>query len=787
MRLGAIIRRFGSREDLPPEIYVSLVDSLYSDARSLFVGSLSAAAAAFITTWRTGDPFLVVCSIALAVVACLRAKDMQLYAKKRLDKMTAVSANVWETRYVIGSVTFVALMGLWSCLALTTTSDPFVHLLAVAITIAYMVGITGRNFGFDHLVILQIVAVAIPMNIGFFLNGNIYYTIVAPFTLPFFISLRSISARLRQTLFDAVIATRDITQLADRFDTALNNMPHGLCMFDSDGRLVVANKRLFELFDLPTDTNRKGRSAVDLVKECAGQVMSLKVEIAEFAREFEMRRLARRHGNHSIELADARTLDLTFQPMANGGSVVLIEDSTERRNAEATMRHMARYDSLTGLVNRTFLQEKMNTLLPKLDASHESCGVLFIDLDHFKQVNDTLGHPCGDELLREVSERLKGCARPNDVVARFGGDEFIVLRSPVADREEVDKLVQTVVDTLSGVYEIQGHEVAIGTSIGVAMAPDDGMNADELLKKADMALYRAKFEGRGAWRFFKPEMEEEAQARRSLELDLRSALAEDAFDLHYQPLLNLKSNKISGCEALLRWNHPERGMVSPAEFIPVAEEMGLIVDIGNLVIQKACMECMKWPDNVSVAVNFSTIQFERSNVVSVINDALKASGLPASRLEVEITESVFMQNTEETLAILDELRALGVRISLDDFGTGYSSLSYLQAFPLNKVKIDRSFVKDLGTSDRSMTLVRNVARLSTELGLSVVVEGIETDNQLMLVAAEETIDEAQGFLFSRPLPSAQISSLLSAALPKWNMPVGKTSRIRRALPGKRAG
>ena len=277
------------------------------------------------------------------------------------------------------------------------------------------------------------------------------------------------------------------------------------------------------------------------------------------------------------------------------------------------------------------------------------------------------------------------------------------------------------------------------------------------------------------------------QARRSLELDLRSALAEGAFDLHYQPLLNLKSNKISGCEALLRWNHPERGMVSPAEFIPVAEEMGLIVDIGNLVVQKACMECMKWPDNVSVAVNFSTIQFERSNVISVVKDALKASGLPASRLDVEITESVFMQNTEETLAILDELRALGVRISLDDFGTGYSSLSYLQAFPLNKVKIDRSFVKDLGTSERSMTLVRNVARLSTELGLSVVVEGIETDNQLMLVAAEDTIDEAQGFLFSRPLPGAQISHLLSAALPKWNIPAGKTSKIRRALPGKRAG
>ena len=766
MSIRKAFRRFWGRRDLPREIYVSLVDSLYSDSLSLFTGSIAAAAAAFITAWHTGETALFVCAFGLAFVTCVRAADMRCYARNRRSNMKAVEARTWEIRYVAGSACYVALLGVWSMLSLALTTDPFAHLLAVAITIAYMVGISGRNFGFDHLVILQIFCVAAPMATGLFLSGNEDYVILAVFTLPFLISLRSISARLRQTLFDAVIATRDMAHLAGRFDTALNNMPHGLCMFDAERRLVVSNGRMSQLFGTSPDIDRKGRTARDVIQECAGRVMSLKTDASDFAVEFEQRLAAGRRSNHSVEIDGGRTIDLTFQPMIDGGSVVLVEDSTERREAEAKITQMARYDALTGLMNRTYFRDKMDEILSELTSTGGACAVFFIDLDQFKQVNDTLGHPCGDELLRDVSERLKGCVGAGDIVARFGGDEFIVLRSPVAGRNEATILVQDIAEALSGVYEVCGHEVVIGTSIGIAMAPVDGVNADELLKNADMALYRAKFEGRGAWRFFKPQMETEAQARRTLEMDLRNALASEAFELHYQPLLNLKTNRISGCEALLRWHHPERGMISPAEFIPVAEEMGLIIDIGNLVVHMACRECMKWPGHVKVAVNLSAIQFERGQVTSVIRDALKASGLPASRLDVEITESVFLQNTDETHAILEELHDLGVGISLDDFGTGYSSLSYLQAFPLNKVKIDRSFVKDLGENARSLTLVRSVARLSNDLGLSVVVEGIETDEQLMLVAAEDNIDEAQGFLFSRPLPAQQIHQLLSAATPK---------------------
>jgi diguanylate cyclase (GGDEF)-like protein len=391
--------------------------------------------------------------------------------------------------------------------------------------------------------------------------------------------------------------------------------------------------------------------------------------------------------------------------------------------------------------------------------------VLFIDLDDFKQINDTLGHPCGDQLLCAVADRLRRIVRDSDVVARFGGDEFVVFQSPIKSPDDASSMASRIVAELGQPYEIEGHHVVIGASVGIALVPDESIGADHLLKNADMALYRAKSDGRGTWRFFEPDMAVKAQARRSLELDLRNALANESFQVFYQPLVNLKTMRISTCEALLRWPHPERGMVSPAEFIPIAEEMGLIVEMGRWVLRQACLECSKWPTAARVAVNLSTIQFRRGDVVADVREALAASGLPADRLELEITESVLLQDTQATRAALQQLRDMGVRVSLDDFGTGYSSLSYLHSFPLNKVKIDRSFLKGLAEGGQPMTLLRGVARLSAELGMSVVIEGVETEEQLALIAAENCIDEVQGYLFSPPVPGRQLRTLLQAVTP----------------------
>jgi diguanylate cyclase (GGDEF)-like protein len=405
----------------------------------------------------------------------------------------------------------------------------------------------------------------------------------------------------------------------------------------------------------------------------------------------------------------------------------------------------------------------MQVTLARMQRTKESCAVLFIDLDQFKQINDTMGHPFGDALLCIVAERLRRIARPSDVVARFGGDEFVILQYPIRKPEEAASLARRVVETLGEPCAIDHHQVVIGASIGISVGLQDGDNADHLLKNADMALYRTKSEGRGTWRFFETNMDVMAQARRSLEIDLRNAVADEAFKLYYQPIIDLKSRRISSCEALLRWPHPTRGMVSPAEFIPLAEEMGLIVEIGDWVLKQACVECMSWPADKRVAVNLSSIQFRRGNVVAAVKAALEESGLSANRLEVEITESVLVQDTEATRKCLTDLRDMGVRISLDDFGTGYSSLSYLHSFPLHKVKIDRSFLQGIGANERSRILLRGVARLSAELGMAVVVEGVETDEELELITREANVDEAQGYLFSPAIPSSAIRDLLASS------------------------
>jgi diguanylate cyclase (GGDEF)-like protein len=771
----------GHDPKLPTEIYTSLVASLFSDPRTLIVGGLGSIAAALIIAWQTADLALIYCAAGLIAITLARAFDMHAFARRAETVMTRATARRWELRYIVGASAYVAVMGAWCFSAFARSADPVIHLLAFSIILANMIGVAGRNFGSKLLVNAQIVCAVVPMTLAMFLYGGTYYAVLGCVLLPFFVSLKSISDRLRRTLFDAVVATRDVTLLADRFDTALNNMPHGLCMFDPQRRLVVSNKRLEEI--LHVSGFGRGASLHELLRACVMSGTLNEATMERLLAELESRLSGKFDGELAVDTEDGRALSLTFEPMENGGSVVLVEDVTERKNAEAKINHLARYDALTGLPNRTFFHDQMEWVLATMKRGTH-CAVLFVDLDQFKQVNDTLGHPAGDALLCAVAERLRGIVRDTDFVARFGGDEFVVLETSARDPQAASILAGRIVEELGEPYDISGHHVVIGASVGISVAPRDGTGADVLLKNADMALYRAKSEGRSVWRFFEPEMDVKARARRSLELDLRDAVATGAFEVYYQPLINLKSARITTCEALLRWSHPERGMVSPADFIPIAEEMGLIVDIGNWVLRRACHDCAQWPGDVRVAVNLSPIQFRRGNLMRSINEALAGSGLAPNRLEIEITESVLLQDTEVTRAILQELREFGVRISLDDFGTGYSSLSYLHNFPLHKVKIDRSFLADVGANARALPLLRNVARLITELGMSVTMEGIETREQLDLIANEGTFDEAQGFLFSPAVRPHEILAFLDAtSLKQW---IASPSRKVRLNEGIRA-
>jgi diguanylate cyclase (GGDEF)-like protein len=546
----------------------------------------------------------------------------------------------------------------------------------------------------------------------------------------------------------------------ERLDTAINNMTQGLLLYDSDARIVLCNQRYLEMYNLSPDVVKPGCHFRDLIAH-RKETGSFPGNVDEFCASV-LRNVAQKRATNSIlETTDGRSIQIVNQPLANGGWVATQEDITERRRAEQQITHLAHYDALTDLPNRALFSKRLEHELERTNGG-EQLAVLYIDIDEFKSVNDSLGHPAGDELLKAVASRLRSCVRDTDFVARLGGDEFAIVQAGIKQRSDVEELVKRIYEAIREPYECLGHQVATDASVGIALAPDDGTDLDQLLKSADLAMYGAKADGRRTYRFFEPEMDARVKARRTLELDIRQAIADGAFDIHYQPIVNFGSNEIVGCEALLRWYHPVRGMISPAEFIPIAEETGLICQLGDWVLTTACAEAANWPSSIKLAVNVSPVQF-RSHAFSLkVANALATTGLSANRLELEITEAVLIRDDEAALTMLQQLRAVGVRIALDDFGTGYSSLSYLQRFPFDKIKIDRCFVNDIAKAEGSSSIVQAVINIARSRNITTTAEGVETEQQReMLLSLGCT--EMQGYLFSPARPVAEIRMLLSRA------------------------
>jgi diguanylate cyclase (GGDEF)-like protein len=546
---------------------------------------------------------------------------------------------------------------------------------------------------------------------------------------------------------------------SDHLHAALEGMPQGLSMIDDNLRLIVCNATYAEMYGLPAELTQPGTPLRSILDHRARRGAA-SIDSRDFVEE--RLALAARPTTMTLEeqLQDGRIISLVRAPLSTGGSITIHMDVTEKRNSEKKIAFLAHHDALTGLANRVQLREHIEKAVNNLEGGAQA-AVLCLDLDNFKSVNDTLGHSVGDTLLCAVATRLQALLRDQDLVSRTGGDEFAIVQSGAEPAmETAAALAANIVETLSAPFEIGDHTVVIGASVGIAIAPDDGNDPDQLMKSADMALYRAKGAGRAQFHFFETEMDVKAQARRVLELDLRKAVGAGEFELFYQPIVNLAENRITGFEALIRWNHPTRGRVPPNDFIALAEETGLIVPIGDWVIRQACKDATMWPSDLNVAVNVSPVQFRNRSLAMAVTSAVASSGLLPNRLELEITETVLMHDTRDTMATLQQLQLLGVRISMDDFGTGYSSLSYLRSFPFDKIKIDQSFVRDLIDKPDSIGIIRAIASLGRSMGVTTTAEGVETQEQLDQMR-EEGCTEVQGYFYSRPVPAREIAGLLS--------------------------
>ncbi|WP_108520147.1 EAL domain-containing protein [Bradyrhizobium algeriense] len=574
-----------------------------------------------------------------------------------------------------------------------------------------------------------------------------------------------IISQLSLARLEVEASQRELQEQKLRLDTAINNMGEGLCMFDAEKQLVVCNDRYAKMYQLSPELLKAGTPHHEIIKHRIASGI-LKGETNDSAAKRLISTLNALPPDATTsrvdELADGRLICVTRQPMPGGGWVATHVDVTEQRRSEARIIHMAQHDALTELPNRVRLRVRMDHALAITREGGSGLAVLMLDLDRFKEVNDTLGHPTGDKLLQAVAARLLECVRETALIARLGGDEFAVIDYVTNPVVEATALAEKISHALCEPFDLGDHQVTIGTSIGIAIAPRDGTNPDEIMKSADLALYSAKSGGRGSFRFFEPELDQLMRARRNLERDMREALAKGEFELHYQPIINAASGEPSGFEALLRWHHPQRGLIMPAEFIPLAEETGLIVPIGEWVLRTACTEAAKWPADLKIAVNLSPAQFRSKELVSTIVGALANSGIAPQRLELEVTETVTMHDSEAVLAALDQLHRLGVRVALDDFGTGYSSLSLLQKFPFDKIKVDRSFVSALSDAkEESRLIARAVVRFAVSLGRTTTAEGVETKEQLEILRAD-ACTEMQGYYLGRPMDGAKVLTMLRA-------------------------
>ncbi|MGB3335982.1 MAG: EAL domain-containing protein [Devosia sp.] len=743
---------------MPALDYVSIIRSVYRDRQAMLAAACGTALAAGLTAYKAQSLALFIIALALLGIGVLRFFDARAFARAAISNDDADAAEYWENRAVVNGALAGIVYGAWCFISMVFVRDPFAELTSATLTTAAMVGLVARNFGLDRLVTIQMVLVIVPLSLGYALHGDVYHIVLALLLGIMLSSFRKLAGDTRSVLLSAVHGRVEASRLAGELDMALTTLEHGLCMLDERGVISVANERAARLFGLLgltdvvgmplvavlNDLGEKGhlpRTSVDRLLDMVNQGSSGKVLLC---------------------LPAGRYYEVTVSSRLER-SVLLFEDISERVTSEERISFMARHDTLTTLPNRTYFGE----LAAEDMESRRFTGpeirlvsLMLIDVDDFKHVNDTFGHIVGDELLMQVAQRLRQALPAEAVLARLGGDEFVIYRGGVGDVAQAQADASTILDAFAKPFKLEGLTLSVAVSVGLATSAVASEPLDDLMTKADLALYSAKGDGKARSQLFHAQMDIDYHYRQRLKADLREALQSGALSLAFQPLLDIATRKVVTCEALARWDHPELGPIPPSTFIPLAEEMGLISDITAWVIGHAAAQCSQWPGDVGVAVNISARDFRGNDLGKLVEDALASSGLAPSRLEIEVTETAVIEEREIAHQVLSGLAAKGIAIALDDFGTGYSSLSYLNALPFTKLKIDRSFVVDIASNPRSLRLLANVARLGRDLDLTVIAEGVETEEQLEAMLAHTEIQQVQGYFFSRPLPERDIGELI---------------------------
>ncbi|MDX8466593.1 EAL domain-containing protein [Mesorhizobium sp. VK23B] len=751
-------------ESIPADVYIQFVRSLFDNAHMLLIGGACYWILGLMIYLRTHNPLFLVFSFALLSVSLIRYFGIRDFLKTGGVIADVEHAQRLERSYILKGCLQGLGLGALCFVSIYVYPDPFAELAAMSLTLATLVTVVARNYGSPRMVRIFSVTFIGPAALALLLRMDAPSVVLGLMIIPMtFITITG-ADHVRNVLFSAVIGHKQARNLTRRFDRALNTMSHGLVMLGPDGRVAVANAEAAHLMSLKSADALLGRSIHGLLmRGVAGGMLApkdcryIEAQLTRALREGRDRKVL-------VSLANGQHYEFSAREGSQELGVVTFEDVTARVEAEEKIRFMARYDNLTGLPNRAYFHELAGEAMASGDRDR-LCGLAVLDLDDFKSVNDTLGHPVGDGLIYAVAERLAAVAGPGINVSRFGGDEFMIYFDRIEDESHLGGLLDEIFADLQGEVDVAGHGLRIQASGGAVLSTVKDTDVDAMIVKADLALYKAKELGKNSWRLFEASMDAAFRNRQLMKADLRSAVQAKELRVVYQPIVSMSTMRIASCEALCRWDHPDLGPISPSVFIPLAEEMGIISEISAFVLQAACAECAKWPAQTSVSINLSAKDFRNRDVVQKVRDALAASNLAPHRLEIEVTETALLDDKSLTRELIEELKTLGVRIALDDFGTGYSSLSYLHKLPLDKIKIDRSFLIDVTQSPQSLDLLKGIVGLTRTLGLVVTIEGVETFEQLKILVRSVKPDLVQGFLFGAALSASGIETMSNVTWP----------------------